>query len=289
MTKVYVVGEDKSCMELTQLRCKDEGDELQTLLERNPHLLPGEQIDPEDPRRWLLIKREMPVPDPESGTDRWSIDFLYADQSAVPTFVECKRFLDTRSRREVVAQMLDYAANGHSYWHAESLRKMADTAGDGDLATRLANLQPDEHLKDPADYFQEVEKKLREGELRLVFFLEEAPHQLKSIVEFLNRQMENTEVLVVEARLFCSARALSPWWFRLCSGTPSRHAVQKRAERQPARTVRSGGNGTRNRSSSRASRTSPNRTPSLPSTDCSPGQRARAMRSRSALGCRTVR
>jgi hypothetical protein len=36
----------------------------------------------------------------------------------------------------------------------------------------------------------------------MVFFLEEAPWQLRSIVEFLNRQMERSEVLIVEARQY---------------------------------------------------------------------------------------
>lgn len=50
------------------------------------------------------------MPDPGTGQDRWSVDFVFADQDAVPTFVECKRFADTRSRLEVVGQMFEYAA-----------------------------------------------------------------------------------------------------------------------------------------------------------------------------------
>jgi hypothetical protein len=44
----------------------------------------------------------------------WSLDHLVVDQDAVPTFVEVKRASDTPARREVVAQMLDYAANGRA-------------------------------------------------------------------------------------------------------------------------------------------------------------------------------
>src|SRR5437016_718316 len=80
---------------MTRVHCRDEDAELQRILEKNPDLLPGDQIDPEDPCRWLLIKREMPVPDPNTGTSRWSIDFFFVDQGAIPTFVECKRFMDT--------------------------------------------------------------------------------------------------------------------------------------------------------------------------------------------------
>src|SRR5260370_41099476 len=80
---------------------------LQLLLARSPDLLPGDQIDPENPRRWLFVAREMPVPGEEAGVDRWSLDHLLLDQDAIPTFVECKRAADTRGRREVVSQMLD--------------------------------------------------------------------------------------------------------------------------------------------------------------------------------------
>ena len=62
MVKVYVVDDDKSCDPMDAHWCKDEVNELQTLLEKNPVLLPGDQISPDDPRRWLLVAREMPVP-----------------------------------------------------------------------------------------------------------------------------------------------------------------------------------------------------------------------------------
>lgn len=57
-----------------------------------------------------------------AGGNRWSLDHLFLDQDAVPTLVEVKRSDDTRIRREVVGQMLDYAANGVVYWPAERLR-----------------------------------------------------------------------------------------------------------------------------------------------------------------------
>jgi hypothetical protein len=126
MSHVYRVDpHDGSSVPLQRVRCRNEDRELQRLLELNPDLLPGAQIDPEVPRRWMLIKREKQVPDPSSGLARWSVDMLFVDQDARPTFVECKRHDDTRSRREVVAQMLDYAANGPFYWTKEEMRNDA--------------------------------------------------------------------------------------------------------------------------------------------------------------------
>lgn len=204
MSNAYVVGTDGASTPMKSVRCKNESRELQELLEKNPALLAGEQMNPEDPRRWLLVKREMPVPDPSSGDDRWSIDLFLVDQSGVPTFVECKRYADTRSRREVVGQMLDYAANGPFYWTKDRLREFAeDTAARSgeDLAAALDRLRPDEQLTVDA-FFERVENNLREGQIRLVFFLEEAPQELKSVVDFLNKQMERSEVFLVEAKQY---------------------------------------------------------------------------------------
>jgi hypothetical protein len=217
MQKVYVVGEDGRTTAMDPVHCANEDKELQAILERNLELLPGDQIEPDDPRRWMCIKREMPVQDPTSGGDRWSVDFFLVDQSGIPTFVECKRFRDTRSRREVVGQMLEYAANGNHYWSRDMIRSFAEaTAAKRGLSLEdaLRALEVDDY-SDVETFLELVEGNLREGIVRLVFFLEEAPRELKSIVEFLNRQMERTDVLVVEAKQFTdgNTRVIAPTLF----------------------------------------------------------------------------
>ena len=204
MAKAYVIQDNGSTVSMERIRCKKEDEELQNILEKNPDLLPGDQINPEDPRRWLIIEREMPVPDPASGSDRWSIDFFFADQSGMPTFIECKRYEDSRSRREVIGQMFDYAANGHYYWTKGDMRDLAEenaSAKGLTLDEAIQNLQPDDNLG-VDDFFQRLEDNLREGQVRLVFFLEESSMELRSVVDFLNKQMERSEVLIVEARQY---------------------------------------------------------------------------------------
>jgi len=186
MSQVYVVGDDGRTVAMERIQCKNEDAELQQLLENNHNLLPGDQINPEDPRRWLLVRREMPVEDPSSGEGRWSIDFLFADQSGMPTFVECKRFLDTRSRREVVAQMLEYAANGHYYWTTDLLRRYASESAEKrgmDLEEAVRSVTADETAS-VDDFLESMVNNLREGQVRLVFFLEESPHELQSSVNY---------------------------------------------------------------------------------------------------------
>ncbi len=96
---------------------------LQKLIAEHPEVLAGEQTDAGRRPKWLLIQREMPVPGEEGGSGKWSLDHLFVDQDAVPTFVEVKRSTNRELRREVVAQMLDYAANAVAYWPPGSIRQ----------------------------------------------------------------------------------------------------------------------------------------------------------------------
>lgn len=204
MSRVFYIDKNKIPIPLERVYCKDEFSEQHKALEANHDLLPGDQISPDDPRRWMLIKREMPVPDPETGIDRWSIDFFFVDQDGIPTFVECKRYKDTRSRREIVAQVLEYAANGHYYWDKSIIMKYAEQTCT-DLHTNLnesfLNLVKRDDLNIDV-FFENVEFKLKEGNIRLIFFLEEAAMPLKSLIDFLNKQMTRTEVLLVECKMY---------------------------------------------------------------------------------------
>ncbi|NLE44457.1 MAG: hypothetical protein GX620_07025 [Chloroflexi bacterium] len=123
--KIYLVGKSGDALvELEETKYVRES-VTQNYLAQYPHLLPGDQIDPENPRRWLLVARELGVPGDVAGGTRWSLDHLFLDQDGIPTFVECKRASDTRARREVIARMLDYAANGSEYWALDRLRQAA--------------------------------------------------------------------------------------------------------------------------------------------------------------------
>ncbi len=178
----------------------DSEDLLQGLLAEYPSLLAGNQIDPKSPRRWLLIEREAGVPSVEGGGARWSADHLFLDQDAVPTIVEVKRSSDTRIRREVVGQMLDYAANAVVYWPVDRLReRFAKTHGE--VADEKLNEFLNEE-REPDEFWQLASKNLQDRNIRLLFVADEIPTELQRIVEFLNEQMSRTEVLAVEIKQF---------------------------------------------------------------------------------------
>src|SRR6266496_3793019 len=123
---IYLIKDGGSLVEMTEQPYASE-DLLQKLLADYPSLLAGNQINPGAPRKWLLVSRETPLASEQDGTWRWSVDHLFLDQDAIPTIVEVKRSSDTRIRREVIGQMLEYAANAVVYWPIEGLISQFET------------------------------------------------------------------------------------------------------------------------------------------------------------------
>jgi hypothetical protein len=204
MGNIYVLDGDK----ITELRetLYENEDFFQSLIERYPNILAGDQINPSAPRKWILISREMGVPAETNSGDKWSLDHLFADQDAIPTFVEVKRSTDTRLRREVVAQMLDYAANGSEYWSMEKIRlsfeKSCEKSG-----VSLADIDVSDGEEE--EYWRVFENNLRTGKIRLIFAADEIPMELRRIIEFLNDQMKDTEVIGLEIKQYTSGGAIS--------------------------------------------------------------------------------
>lgn len=200
--KIFLLSKDESLSEVEEAEYPAEA-VLQELLAKHPSLLGGHEMTPKEPRRWLLVSREMGVPDAEDTGNRWSLDHLFIDQDGTPTFVECKRSSDTRGRREVVAQMLDYAANGVRYWSVDSIRqKASETSQDAGrtLDEDVLNLIESKNPEEVEIFWNTFQRKLQSGEVRLVFVADEIPPELKRLVEFLNEQMQRVEVLALEVK-----------------------------------------------------------------------------------------
>ena len=195
-------------------------DDLQKLLAKRTELIDGERVSPGNPRRWLLVKREMGVPAAAGESARFSLDHLLVDQDARPTLVEVKRGSDTRIRREVVGQMLDYAANASLFWTVDSLRESfletcrQDKLDPGAAMKELLHgpsEQPEASVPEDADqpdedaFWETVATNLAAKNPRLLFVADAIPIELARIVEFLNAQMrDNIEVLAVEVKQFKS-------------------------------------------------------------------------------------
>lgn len=199
LPSIFHIGADNTLTELQQAGYDSE-ELFQILLADHPSVLRSAGGDSD----LILVRREVGVPEEDDGNSRWSLDHLFLDRSGVPVLVEVKRATDTRSRREVVAQMLDYAANGVAYWPLDGIINAFR-----DTCTGSGN-DPDEILdrflegSDPNSFWRQVEANLRSGRVRMVFVADKIPKELRRIVEFLNEQMRPAEVLAVEVEQFTS-------------------------------------------------------------------------------------
>lgn len=166
-------------------------DRMQELVARYPELITDGDGD------LLLITRESAIGDGESAS-RWSLDHLFVTKDAVPVLVELKRASDTRIRREVVGQLIDYAANASAHWAAGTIATtFAQTAGAG--ADEILRQFIGERGAD--GFWEQVDSNLKSGRIKLVFVADVIPRELAIVVEFLNSQMR-ADVRAVELRWF---------------------------------------------------------------------------------------
>ncbi len=199
---IYLIQDNKELVEMTE-RAYDSEELLQELLAKYPSVLAGDQINTTEPRRWLLIAREVPLPSEEGGAGRWWIDHLFLDQDGIPTLVEVKRSSDTRIRREVVGQMLEYAANAVIYLPIEKIRALFEAnyeaLGKDPEVVIAEYLGPD---VDQEGFWDTAKTNLQAGRMRLVFVADEIPPELRRVVEFLGVQMNPADVFAIEIKQY---------------------------------------------------------------------------------------
>lgn len=192
------------------LKATDYGDEaaLQKLIADHPEVLAGERMTPDEPRRWLLISREVPIGgSPDSGSS-WSVDHLILDQDGRPTLVEVKLAKNPEIRRRVVGQMLDYVAHAVGHWTSDTIRRRLEARVGSEEAAReeIARLRGNGAEPSPQSYrafWTLVDTNLTEQNMRLLFVADSIPQGLATVVGFLNRHMApRVEVLAVELRQF---------------------------------------------------------------------------------------
>ena len=134
---------------------------LQRLIHQFPQALPVNDLEPGF-SRLVSICRELPV---RTGY----IDNLFATADGDLVLVECKLWRNPQARREVVAQIIDYAhcLAGWSYEDLDQAVRQARTAGEGDEAGLYALVEGDDALEEAA-FVDAVSRTLRLGRFLLI-------------------------------------------------------------------------------------------------------------------------
>ena len=198
--RIFVMDKDGNLESMDETPFAQENT-LQELIAKYPELLAGEQMRPDNPRRFILITREKGIADKPDAGNRWSVDHLLIDQDAVPTLVETKRSSSSEIRRQIVGQMLDYAAHATGTWSVSEIKETFEASED-DPDGALGELLRSDGEPDTEAFWQDVETNLAAKRLRLLFVADGIPDELARVVEFLNEQMPRIEVLAVEIKQF---------------------------------------------------------------------------------------
>jgi len=171
---------------------------LESLIARHPEVVAEEEGE------LLLVRRQKGVPDKESGGDRWALDLLFVTRDAIPVLIEVKQATNSELRRQVVAQLLDYAANGTAHWPPGEIQRAFEAHCDALEEEPEAVLGTLVDGRNREGFWRRVDENLAAGRVRLVVAADAIPSELATIVEFLNDQMR-ADVRAVELGWFESA------------------------------------------------------------------------------------
>jgi len=200
---IFLIQGEKKLLELTEQEYKSEN-LLQELLADYPKILAGDQIDHENPRRWLLIDREVGISKDANSPPVWSLDHLFIDQDSIPTLVETKKSENREIRRQIVGQMLDYAANAVKFWHIKDIQESYENQCAINHKEPVKNLHDTLEIDTDYDIFwQNVNSNLENRKIRMLFVSDTIPLELQSITEFLNdNTKDEIEILCIEVKQY---------------------------------------------------------------------------------------
>ncbi|MFQ5423788.1 MAG: hypothetical protein ACE5F9_07390 [Phycisphaerae bacterium] len=177
---------------------------LQDLLFRHPSLIPVDEIEPVFAPA-VPVARELPTP---SGP----LDILYLTPGGYPTLVETKLWRNPEARRQVVAQVIDYATQ-LSKWSYEDLiaavRRTQASSADSDPLVAL--MEGREEAWEQARFVDTVTRNLRQGRMLLLIVGDGIHESVEQMAETLSRTPQlGFSLALVEMGLFEPADRSEP-------------------------------------------------------------------------------
>lgn len=211
-------------------------DDIQALVHAHPSLLPIHEIDP-------IFAGALPVCR-ELVTPVGRIDNFLVTPSGLPVIVECKLWRNAEARREVVAQILDYAKE-LTLFTASDVQREASKRAAGDPDALLKLVRAADPSVDEVTFNDALTANLARGRFLLLVVGEGIHERVERISEFLQRhaglhftfglvelpfyQMPNGDRLVVP-RVLAKTELIT----RTVVAIPAGHTVEEAAEADSA-------------------------------------------------------
>ena len=193
-----MIIKDKTAMELERLPFTEKTfneDQLQELLFAHPALLPITEIEP-------VFAGPIPVVR-ELRTGAGPVDLFYINSNGFMTIVETKLWRNPEARRQVVAQIIDYAKDMAQWTYqdlVEALQK-SDSTFSGDPLIELACEDDDDF--EEANFIDRVAQNLRLGRFLLMIVGDGIQEGVEQMAKFLQQTPQLGYTLaLIEIALF---------------------------------------------------------------------------------------
>lgn len=176
-------------------------DAIKDLIERYPEIIPGWDIEPNDPLQFVVLKREMQIED-------WSLDLLLVDQHRRLTLIEAKLKENRESRRQVLGQIIEYAAHASKYWGDGRARELAKEywmeKKKADIDNAIGERFGEENAEtfDIGAFWKNVEENLQARKICLIIASDELRPEVRRNIEWLNSEMSSVRVYGLELQCY---------------------------------------------------------------------------------------
>ena len=167
-------------------------EDLEQLICDHPQLLAFDTSE----SQIMLVGRQLKLSDGEYK-DRFKADVLFVNADALPILVEVKRHSDTRIRREVVGQMLDYVVC------------LKDEANYSDLQSKFKEQYSEDDpiyrkFAEDEAFWERVSSNIVNGVMTLVFVADDITDSLSSIIKYLDVAFDKVRVYGLNIKVFKS-------------------------------------------------------------------------------------
>lgn len=163
---------------------------LQKLLPQCPELLPTAAIDPQKYSNLTYICGEASTTTSKKGQGH--IDLLYISDTGHLILVETKLHRNPESCREVVGQIMDYAANISTSWNYD---KLNDLYGKQDLYADIHKKYKNVSVEET--FIQNVNTNLRRGEMLMLIVGDTIRPSVENIAAFINSPIDKKHQLAL--------------------------------------------------------------------------------------------
>lgn len=190
MNNLFAI-EDESLILLNETKAGKEK-VLKNYISKNPHILNSFDLSYEA-KNLLLVGEEFDI---KTESSHIRCDCVFISEDAKLVLVETKLKKDSRTSRENIGQLLDYASAVSKFTSVNYIKSLLKSKYENKKLTSLFS-----NFIDEADFFNAFKLNLSESLIDLIFISDEISLDMIRMCNFLNKQLLNTKLSLGEIKI----------------------------------------------------------------------------------------